>query len=37
MSVSKRTLSIAGTQTPAIEAGPSDADEAVVFVHGNPG
>jgi pimeloyl-ACP methyl ester carboxylesterase len=37
MSVSKRTLSVAGTQTPAIEAGPSDSDEAVVFVHGNPG
>jgi pimeloyl-ACP methyl ester carboxylesterase len=37
MSVSRRTLSVAGTQSPMIEAGPSDASEAVVFVHGNPG
>lgn len=26
-----------GTQSRAIEAGPEEADEAVVFVHGNPG
>lgn len=37
MSVRRRTLSVAGTQSPAIEAGPADAREAVVFVHGNPG
>jgi len=37
MSVSSRTLSVAGTRSPMIEAGPSDASEAVVFVHGNPG
>lgn len=37
MSVRQRTLSVAGTQSPAIEAGPVDASEAVVFVHGNPG
>jgi pimeloyl-ACP methyl ester carboxylesterase len=37
MSVARRTLSVAGTRSPMIEAGPSDASEAVVFVHGNPG
>jgi pimeloyl-ACP methyl ester carboxylesterase len=37
MSVTRRTLSVAGTRSPTIEAGPSDAREAVVFVHGNPG
>ncbi len=37
MSVAKRTLSVAGTRSPTIEAGPPDASEAVVFVHGNPG
>ncbi len=37
MSVSQRTLTVAGTRSPMIEAGPSDAKEAVVFVHGNPG
>ncbi|HEV2975530.1 MAG TPA: alpha/beta hydrolase [Solirubrobacteraceae bacterium] len=37
MSVRQRTLSVGGTQAPAIEAGPADAEEAVVFVHGNPG
>ncbi|HEX3910607.1 MAG TPA: alpha/beta hydrolase [Solirubrobacteraceae bacterium] len=37
MSISKRTLSVAGTDAPMIEAGPSDAREAVLFVHGNPG
>ncbi len=37
MSVSRRTLSVAGTRSPTIEAGPPDAKEAVVFVHGNPG
>jgi pimeloyl-ACP methyl ester carboxylesterase len=37
MSVTHRLLSVAGTHSPMIEAGPSDAAEAVVFVHGNPG
>jgi pimeloyl-ACP methyl ester carboxylesterase len=37
MTPSQRTLSVAGTQAPMIEAGPADATEAVVFVHGNPG
>lgn len=37
MSLLQRTLSVAGTRSPMIEAGPSDAREAVVFVHGNPG
>lgn len=30
-------ISVAGTSSPLIEAGPSGATEAVVFVHGNPG
>jgi pimeloyl-ACP methyl ester carboxylesterase len=37
MSPTRRVLSIAGTETPLLEAGPSDDGEAVVFVHGNPG
>ncbi|HEX3452826.1 MAG TPA: alpha/beta hydrolase [Solirubrobacteraceae bacterium] len=37
MSPSRRTLSVGGTHAPMIEAGPADATEAVVFVHGNPG
>jgi pimeloyl-ACP methyl ester carboxylesterase len=37
MSVRERTTSVAGTRAPTIEAGPADASEAVVFVHGNPG
>jgi pimeloyl-ACP methyl ester carboxylesterase len=37
MSPLRRILSVAGTQAPMIEAGPADAREAVVFVHGNPG
>jgi pimeloyl-ACP methyl ester carboxylesterase len=37
MSPVRRTLSVAGTRAPMIEAGPADASEAVVFVHGNPG
>ena len=32
-----RSLDVAGVRTPAIEAGPAGAREAVVFVHGNPG
>jgi len=30
-------LEVAGVRAPAIEAGPPEASEAVVFVHGNPG
>jgi pimeloyl-ACP methyl ester carboxylesterase len=30
-------VTIAGVRSPLIEAGPANADEAVVFVHGNPG
>ncbi|WP_428309760.1 alpha/beta fold hydrolase [Hydrocarboniphaga sp.] len=30
-------LSVRGLNSPIIEAGPADADEALVFVHGNPG
>jgi pimeloyl-ACP methyl ester carboxylesterase len=30
-------LEVAGVSSPLIEAGPQDAREAVVFVHGNPG
>jgi pimeloyl-ACP methyl ester carboxylesterase len=37
MSPVRRTLSVAGTHAPMIEAGPTDATEAVLFVHGNPG
>ncbi len=37
MSPAQRTLDVAGTRSPMIEAGPSDAREAVIFVHGNPG
>jgi len=33
----KARLDVAGTSTPLIEAGPEDAREAIVFVHGNPG
>jgi pimeloyl-ACP methyl ester carboxylesterase len=32
-----RVLEVAGTRSPLIEAGPGDAREAVLFVHGNPG
>jgi len=35
--VSERRLDVGGVSTRLIEAGPSAADEAVVFVHGNPG
>jgi pimeloyl-ACP methyl ester carboxylesterase len=30
-------VSVAGVSSPVVEAGPADAHEAVVFVHGNPG
>jgi pimeloyl-ACP methyl ester carboxylesterase len=32
-----RRIAVEGVSSPAIEAGPRDAREAVVFVHGNPG
>ncbi|HVR04845.1 MAG TPA: alpha/beta hydrolase [Solirubrobacteraceae bacterium] len=32
-----RQINVAGIGSPVIEAGPQDAREAVVFVHGNPG
>jgi pimeloyl-ACP methyl ester carboxylesterase len=35
--VSERRLDVDGVATRLLEAGPSAADEAVVFVHGNPG
>jgi pimeloyl-ACP methyl ester carboxylesterase len=38
MSALRRTeQEVSGVHTPAIEAGPREASEAVVFVHGNPG
>jgi pimeloyl-ACP methyl ester carboxylesterase len=33
----ERVVQLAGIRTPLLEAGPSSAAEAVVFVHGNPG
>jgi pimeloyl-ACP methyl ester carboxylesterase len=36
-SVERSRLAVAGTQTRLLQAGPTDAREAVVFVHGNPG
>ncbi|HSZ70941.1 MAG TPA: alpha/beta hydrolase [Solirubrobacteraceae bacterium] len=33
----QRRINVAGIGSPVIEAGPADATEAVVFVHGNPG
>jgi pimeloyl-ACP methyl ester carboxylesterase len=35
--VTERRLDVGGIATRLLEAGPSSADEAVVFVHGNPG
>jgi pimeloyl-ACP methyl ester carboxylesterase len=35
--VSERRLDVGGVATRLLESGPSAADEAVVFVHGNPG
>jgi pimeloyl-ACP methyl ester carboxylesterase len=35
--VRRSRLAVGGVQVPLIEAGPQDAGEAVVFVHGNPG
>ena len=33
----ERQITVAGLRTPVTEAGPAEATEAVVFVHGNPG
>jgi pimeloyl-ACP methyl ester carboxylesterase len=33
----ERRISVDGVSSPVLEAGPEDAREAVVFVHGNPG
>jgi hypothetical protein len=30
-------VTIAGIRSPIIEGGPATAEEAIVFVHGNPG
>jgi pimeloyl-ACP methyl ester carboxylesterase len=35
--VTEGAVTVAGVRTPYLTAGPADADEAVVFVHGNPG
>jgi pimeloyl-ACP methyl ester carboxylesterase len=35
--VSETSVRIDGIRTPLLELGPSDASEAVVFIHGNPG
>lgn len=35
--LSKFTEAVAGVKSPVVQAGPAEASEAVVFVHGNPG
>ncbi|HEX3834484.1 MAG TPA: alpha/beta hydrolase [Solirubrobacteraceae bacterium] len=35
--IERRQVVAAGVRSPVLEAGPADATEAVVFVHGNPG
>ncbi|MGY1692050.1 alpha/beta fold hydrolase [Geodermatophilus sp. SYSU D01105] len=35
--VSEGAVTVAGVRSPYLSAGPADADEAVVFLHGNPG
>src|SRR5262245_21773377 len=35
--VRQRVVRVAGVRSPVLEAGPPAAEEAVVFVHGNPG
>jgi pimeloyl-ACP methyl ester carboxylesterase len=35
--ISTGEISVAGLRSPLIQAGPEDASEAVVFLHGNPG
>jgi pimeloyl-ACP methyl ester carboxylesterase len=33
----ERSVSVASVRSPVLEGGPTDSEEAVVFVHGNPG
>ena len=35
--LTERRITVSGLHTPVLEAGPRDASEAVVFLHGNPG
>ena len=35
--VATRSVTVSGVTSPVLHAGPRDATEAVVFVHGNPG
>ncbi|MEA2390415.1 MAG: hypothetical protein QOK31_524, partial [Solirubrobacteraceae bacterium] len=35
--VRESQLTAGGVRAPVLEAGPAEAEEAVVFVHGNPG
>ena len=35
--IRSRSIAVDGVRSPVLEAGPEDAPEAVVFVHGNPG
>jgi pimeloyl-ACP methyl ester carboxylesterase len=35
--MSEKTIIIDGIRSPLLEFGPAGSDEAVVFVHGNPG
>ncbi|MBM7807684.1 pimeloyl-ACP methyl ester carboxylesterase [Geodermatophilus bullaregiensis] len=37
VAVEEGEVTVAGVRSPYLHAGPADADEAVVFVHGNPG
>lgn len=37
MTLSSTEIVVAGVRSPVLQAGPPDATEAVVFVHGNPG
>ena len=37
MTLSTTEVVVNGVRSPVLQAGPADADEAVVFVHGNPG
>src|SRR5207302_2227933 len=37
MAVTETSIVVDGVRSPVLQAGPSDATEAVVFVHGNPG
>jgi pimeloyl-ACP methyl ester carboxylesterase len=37
VTLSRTEIVVGGVRSPVVQAGPSDATEAVVFVHGNPG